>query len=217
MLHQSATRFDYTMHRSALAMGETLRARTKSSDTLSGPPTTADDFGGANEIKRIAIALGETYATKPFDALIVDACDGDGMDWLEPGDAFIASPHDNYGARAPFPRGVGGKPNVPFRTLRARYPLRSREARISDDREIGSHPRACLVTGDHARRSPSTTSFGGSCRVRHPEIARHSIASRAITCGCIAPSSPRASFSPRSSDVLPRPKAYAAQPNRARR
>ena len=118
MPHQGATSFDYTMHLSALAMGETLRAQTKSSDTLSGPPKTADDFGGANEIKRIAIALGKTYATNPFDALIFDAYDGDGMDWLELGDAFIASPHDNNGARARFTRGVGGTPNVPFRTLR---------------------------------------------------------------------------------------------------
>ena len=78
--------------------GFRLRAHTKTGDTLSGPQMTADYFGGANEFKRIAIALGKTYATNQFDALIFDAYDGDGIYWLELGDAFMARPHDNNGA-----------------------------------------------------------------------------------------------------------------------
>lgn len=66
--------------------------------TLSGPQMTADFFGGADNVKRIAIPLGATFAASDFTGIVLDAYDDDGIYWLELGDAFIPRPQGDNGA-----------------------------------------------------------------------------------------------------------------------
>jgi hypothetical protein len=81
-----------------VSSGFRVRVHAKSGETLSGPQMTADYFGGADNVKRIAIELKKTYASNAFDELEFDAYDDDGIYWLELGDAFIARPSGKNGA-----------------------------------------------------------------------------------------------------------------------
>lgn len=79
--------------------GFVLRLHTTTQKTLSGPQMTASYFGGADAVKRVAVPLDAVTPASQFDAVVFDAYDKDGMYWLELGDAFIARPDGDNGAK----------------------------------------------------------------------------------------------------------------------
>lgn len=77
--------------------GFKLRARVGATN-IDGPQMTADYFGGADNVKRIAIPLPQLYQASAFDGLVFDAYDDDGSYWLALGDLFIPRPSGDNGA-----------------------------------------------------------------------------------------------------------------------
>jgi hypothetical protein len=81
--------------------GFKLRLRAGAS-THDGPQMTAEYFGGAHNVKRIAIPLPQIVPTASFDAVVFDAYDDDGIYWLALGDAFTPRPSGDNGASLDF-------------------------------------------------------------------------------------------------------------------
>jgi hypothetical protein len=77
--------------------GFKLRVRVAGT-TIDGPQMTAAYFGGANNVKRLAIALDQVYAATDFSAVVLDAYDNDGIYWLAIGDLFVPRPSGDNGA-----------------------------------------------------------------------------------------------------------------------
>jgi hypothetical protein len=81
-----------------VSSGFRLRAHLAGGTVVSGPQMTASYFGGQDNVKRIAFPLGASHPASDVKSIELDAYDGDGMYFLELGDAFIPKPIGDNGA-----------------------------------------------------------------------------------------------------------------------
>ncbi|MEO6419031.1 MAG: hypothetical protein ABIP39_06475 [Polyangiaceae bacterium] len=78
--------------------GFVLRVNSGGGVVNNGPEMTADYFGGATDVKRIAIPLDRVHAASDITGFVFDAYDNDGIYLLGIGDAFIPRAKGTNGA-----------------------------------------------------------------------------------------------------------------------
>lgn len=78
--------------------GFVLRVNSSLGVVSDGPQMTADYFGGADNVKRIAVPLAGGVDASNITGFTFDAYDDDGIYFMALGDAFIAQPSGDNGA-----------------------------------------------------------------------------------------------------------------------